>query len=157
MKKRKSIVRRAAAFLAVAAVILSVSATPSVSQLATRGVVTEAERDTPPRPATDDLLPSGKRSDGCTLIPDGDFRDCCVAHDREYFHGGSPKERRAADERLYMCIRKKEGIGHKFIAPFVWFGVRIGGVSFLPTPFRWGFGNKEKNIDKPTQPPVTNP
>lgn len=150
MKKRKSFVRRAAMSFTAAVVILSVSATPMVSQLATRGVVTEADRDGS-RSATDDVLPSGKRSDGCTLIPDGDFRDCCVAHDREYFYGGTVKERRAADERLYQCIRKKKGNGHKFIAPFIWFGVRVGGVSFFPTSFRWGFGKTKKKVDNPPQ------
>ena len=25
----------------------------------------------------------------------------------------------------------------------MYIGVRIGGVSFLPTPFRWGFGRKK--------------
>jgi hypothetical protein len=77
--------------------------------------------------------------DGCTLWPDGDYRACCEAHDRDYFRGGSGNERKASDRRLRDCVRAK---GHKYIAPVMYFGVRIGGVSWLPTPFRWGFGQK---------------
>jgi len=50
-------------------------------------------------------------------------------------------ERKASDKRLQDCVRAK---GHKYIAPLMYFGVRIGGVSWLPTPFRWGFGQKKK-------------
>ncbi len=92
----------------------------------------------------DSVLPDGTKSDGCTLITDGPYRACCVAHDREYFYGGSEKERRESDNRLYECIRKTHGTASKLKAVFIWLGVRIGGVSFLPTPFRWGFGNKKK-------------
>jgi hypothetical protein len=28
----------------------------------------------------------------------------------------------------------------------MWLGVRIGGVSWLPTPFRWGFGQKKSQV-----------
>lgn len=95
--------------------------------------------------AFDDRLPNGKKSDGCTLIPDGPYRPCCVEHDRAYFAGGSSKERRKADKRLYQCVRKTPGVANKLVAAFMWIGVRIGGVSFLPTPFRWGFGKRAEN------------
>ncbi|MGH9946269.1 MAG: hypothetical protein ACRD6X_03625 [Pyrinomonadaceae bacterium] len=91
-----------------------------------------------------DLLPDGTKSDGCTLIGGKEFRACCVAHDREYFLGGTLKERRAADKRLYECVRKTHSSASKFKAVFIWLGVRIGGMRFLPTPFRWGFGKKPK-------------
>lgn len=156
MKAKRSVICRTAISFTAIIAILSVTTLPSVGQLATREIALEAKLVNS-SPVIDDILPSGKKSDGCTLIPDGHIRDCCVAHDREYFFGGTEKERRAADERLYKCIRKKKGAQHKFLAPFIWLGVRIGGVSFLPTPFRWGFGKKEKTIDKPPQPPVTNP
>ncbi|MFL6468165.1 MAG: hypothetical protein ACJ72Z_09445 [Pyrinomonadaceae bacterium] len=101
--------------------------------------------------SSDDVLPSGQKSDGCTLIADGDIRDCCIAHDKEYFQGGTRLERRASDKRLYECVCKKGG-WDKFFAPFIWLGVRIGGLPFLPTKFRWGFGTKVKGYAK--QPPV---
>ena len=87
-----------------------------------------------------DELPIGFKTDGCSLFPDGNYRDCCVAHDIDYYKGG--KGRRASDKRLYRCVKKKKGWQNKFIAPMMFLGVRIGGISFLPTPFRWGFGKK---------------
>lgn len=85
-------------------------------------------------------LPADFKSDGCSMFPDGNYRECCEAHDKAYFFGGSLKERRTADKELYRCVRSK-GNG-KFLASMIYVGVRVGGVSFLPTPFRWGFGNK---------------
>lgn len=110
-------------------------------------------------------------SDGCSLFPDGNYRDCCVAHDRDYYKGGSCKERRASDDRLYQCVRKKGRWYNKFVAPIMWVGVRVLGTSFLPTPYRWGFGKKKKKkksdpsstetegpeTDQTAEPAVTKP
>jgi len=101
--------------------------------------------------SSDDILPSGQKSDGCTLIAEGKIHDCCVAHDKEYFRGGTRKERRSSDKRLYECVCKKGGRDRVF-APFIWLGVRIGGLPFLPTKFRWGFGTNVKGYAK--QPAV---
>ncbi|CAN5471341.1 hypothetical protein BH10ACI3_BH10ACI3_10620 [soil metagenome] len=90
------------------------------------------------------VVPATYVSDGCSMFPDGDYCECCVAHDKVYYFGGSKAERKAADDKLYECVLTK---GHKFIAPMMWLGVRVGGVGFLPTTFRWGFGlnaRKEK-------------
>lgn len=87
-----------------------------------------------------DVEPVKFKSDGCSLFPDGKYRDCCVAHDAAYFSGGSWTMRWRADKKLFKCVTAKKGIEHKFIAPLMWIGVRIGGVHFLPTSFRWGFG-----------------
>ncbi|MGI8670008.1 MAG: hypothetical protein ACR2J3_09225 [Aridibacter sp.] len=87
------------------------------------------------------------QSDGCTFFPDGNYRDCCVAHDKDYYKGGSWKERRASDKHLYSCVRNKKGWKNKFAAPVIWVGVRAFGASFLPTTFRWGFG-KEKKVKR---------
>lgn len=80
------------------------------------------------------------RSDGCSLFPDGKYLDCCVEHDRAYFSGGSWTMRWRADKKLFKCVAAKKGFEHKLIAPLMWAGVRVGGLHFLPTPFRWGFG-----------------
>lgn len=85
------------------------------------------------------------KSDGCSLFPDGGYQDCCVAHDKAYYFGGSWKERWRADKKLFKCVAGKRGFQHKFIAPVMWLGVRVGGVSWLPTRFRWGFGCKKKS------------
>lgn len=86
--------------------------------------------------------PADFKGDGCTLWPDGDYRSCCDAHDRDYYRGGTGAERKASDKRLRDCVRTK---GHKYISPVMYLGVRLGGVSWLPTPFRWGFGRKKKD------------
>lgn len=85
-------------------------------------------------------MPPDFKSDGCTFFPDCNYRECCVEHDKDYNFGGTGAERRAADKRLYRCVKAK----NKFAAPLMWLGVRIGGVGFLLTPFRWGFGVKKE-------------
>jgi hypothetical protein len=92
----------------------------------------------------DDLLPDGTKSDGCTLIGGDEFKTCCVAHDRDYYFGGTENERRDSDKRLFECIAKKKSFGAKLASPFIWLGVRIGGTPLFQTPFRWGFGKKSK-------------
>ena len=96
--------------------------------------------------------PSDFESDKCSLFPDCDYGDCCIEHDNTYYFGGTSKERRRADVKLYRCVKAKKGFHHKIIAPLMYVGVRIGGVSWLPTPFRWGFGKKKKpKITAPTE------
>ena len=85
------------------------------------------------------VMPADFKSDGCSLFPDGNYRDCCVEHDKLYYFGGTKEERRAADRQLCTCVRAK---GHRFLAPMMYLGVRIGGGAWLPTSFRWGFGKK---------------
>lgn len=87
-------------------------------------------------------MPADFKSDGCTWFPDRDYRDCCVEHDKAYYFGGTIKQRKAADDDLYRCVLDRVGPKRKFTAQFMWAGVRLFGISFLPTPFRWGFGNK---------------
>jgi hypothetical protein len=60
-----------------------------------------------------------------------------------------------ADVKLYRCVRAKKGFHHKIIAPIMFIGVRIGGVSWLPTPFRWGFGKKKIKKLKRQKPSQT--
>lgn len=88
------------------------------------------------------------KSDGCSLFPDGKYLDCCVAHDQTYLSGGSWTMRWRADKKLFKCVWAKKGFEHKLIAPVMWLGVRAGGVHFLPTPFRWGFGRTKKPKSK---------
>jgi hypothetical protein len=84
--------------------------------------------------------------DGCTLFPDGNYRECCYRHDVDYFRGGTEAERRESDKRLYRCVRSKKGWQNEVAAPLMLFGVRVFGVSFLPTPFRWGFGQQKRRV-----------
>lgn len=77
------------------------------------------------------------KSDGCSCFPDGDWVECCVLHDLVYWMGGTREERLNADATLRKCVADK---GHPVIAGLMYYGVRAGGVWWLPTPFRWGFG-----------------
>jgi len=97
-------------------------------------------------------MPPDFKSDNCTAFPDGNYADCCVEHDKDYYFGGSFEERRASDKRLRECVASKgKGWKRKLLANAMYIGVRFGGVHFLPTPFRWGFGNKwpRKEPEKP--------
>jgi len=88
-------------------------------------------------------------SDGCTSFPDGFWRSCCVAHDRDYWTGGTWRERRASDLRLMHCVDNKCYL-RGWWSPFAWafsrfmyLGVRVFGVSWLPLMHaRWGYGWK---------------
>lgn len=88
-------------------------------------------------------VPADFVSDGCTFFPDGAYLDCCVAHDRAYYAGGSWSARWRADKKLFQCVAGKKSWWNKPIAPVMWAGVRVFGVSFLPTSFRWGFGREK--------------
>jgi hypothetical protein len=88
--------------------------------------------------------PAEFKGDGCTLFPDGNYRECCYLHDLDYFKGGTAAERRQSDKRLYRCVRSKKGWQNEMAAPVMYLGVRLFGVQGLPTPFRWGFGQKKK-------------
>ena len=87
-------------------------------------------------------------SDGCTWFPDGNYYDCCEAHDREYFSGGSWKERWRSDKKLFQCVAAKPKFYNKLIAPIMWLGVRTFGGEWLNTKASWGFGKKKKSSDK---------
>ena len=83
-------------------------------------------------------------TDGCSLYPDRsaatgkDWCDCCVAHDRAYWRGGSEQERLKADEALRACVQDRTGDPEQ--AALMFRGVRIGGSAYWPTWFRWGYG-----------------
>jgi hypothetical protein len=77
--------------------------------------------------------------DGCSCVPD--INDtvfaCCDAHDEAYWRGGTKQQRKDADIAFRQCV---SAAGHSVVAGVYYYGVRMGGVPWLPTPFRWGFG-----------------
>jgi hypothetical protein len=81
--------------------------------------------------------PNECRVDGCTLAPEFDFPHCCDEHDTRYWAGGTADERKLADRDLRECIL---AAGHGVLSNVYYFGVRLGGTPYLPTPWRWGFG-----------------
>lgn len=82
-------------------------------------------------------------SDGCSVFPDGTreqrqlWLQCCTAHDKSYWRGGTAAERQQADEELRVCVA---GVGAPAIAALMLTGVRVGGSPYFPTRFRWGYG-----------------
>ena len=77
------------------------------------------------------------KSDGCTLAPDGWWRQACVDHDEVYYYGGSGADRKRADEKLYEDMRKLGA--PRAVAAAYYYGVRVGG-AVPKTPWRWGYG-----------------
>ena len=93
-------------------------------------------------PQTDSSKPDDVRiakSDGCSMFSDGDYGECCVAHDREYQLGGTSADRKAADEQLYRCVRAK---GHKYLSGVMWAGVRLLGFGY----FKWSRSRVPKEV-----------
>lgn len=64
------------------------------------------------------------------------WEGCCDIHDQPYASGGSAKARMIADIALLRCVALS---GHPYWAIAMFVAVRIGGVPWLPTPWRWGF------------------
>jgi hypothetical protein len=85
-------------------------------------------------------------SDGCSLFPNGDFKDrykwcdCCFSHDIAYWRGGTGEERKQADQELRQCVLERTG--NKALAKMMYDGVRAGGHPAFATRYRWGYGWK---------------
>ena len=83
-------------------------------------------------------------TDGCSLFPDraplgqADWCGCCVAHDLAYWRGGSAAERLESDRVFRECVRTASR--SPALAGAMYGAVRAGGVPWLPSPFRWGYG-----------------
>ena len=75
-------------------------------------------------------------TDGCSRWPDGSWQVCCIVHDIAYWCGGSQQDRQEADEWLKQCANDKS----KLMGSTMYPGIRVGGVPWLPTPWRWGYG-----------------
>ena len=80
-------------------------------------------------------------SDGCSSFPDSigpvDWQHCCIDHDIAYWMGGTYYEKLEADEALNQCVREAAGSALGLLMES---GVWVGGLSELPTSFRWGYG-----------------
>jgi len=66
------------------------------------------------------------------------WRECCEVHDLAYYYGGSKNEKKIADEKLNLCVSKV--VGNKFFGKTMKIAVEIGGGPYLPTSYRWGYG-----------------
>ncbi len=75
-------------------------------------------------------------TDGCSMFIDGDYRECCEAHDKAYWQWGRLYKKLVADALLYACIAEK---WHNIRENFMFPAVMIGGNPGFPTKFRWGY------------------
>lgn len=78
-------------------------------------------------------------TDGCTAYPDGKWLHCCLAHDMNYWLGGTISEKRASDDELKACVSKASS---SFNGTVVSSGVRFGGFANNIFPWAWGYGWK---------------
>ena len=62
--------------------------------------------------------------DGCTWVPNFNFRDVCDQHDLDYAAGGTAKDRHRADQALKQGIAQR---GHPILAMLYYSGVRLIG------------------------------
>ena len=76
------------------------------------------------------------QSSGCNLIPEGNWGECCVDHDKRYREGGWFLARLRADWELMLCMFQN---GNPFIAILAFIGERVLGMWY----FQWG---KERSI-----------
>lgn len=83
------------------------------------------------------LPPNAFTTDGCSLWPDGAYRECCVAHDMLYWCAGPSSLRKSADRSLRECVA---GHSTEFNAFLMYWGVRAGGGRLVPFSWRWGYG-----------------
>lgn len=83
------------------------------------------------------------KTDGCSLWIDGTlerpdlWRHCCVAHDLDYWQGGSEEQRKKSDERIQACVKEAQGAG---MANYMYKNVRWGGSPYWINYYRWGYG-----------------
>ena len=97
---------------------------------------------TPSHPGANQIKPF--TTDGCSLFPDGTFkdkaqwRDACIEHDIYYWQGGIKKDRKQADLQLRQSILEKTGDKH--LAKAVYDAVRVWGSPVFPSWYRWGYG-----------------
>jgi hypothetical protein len=82
-------------------------------------------------------------TDGCSLWIDGTleqpnlWRHCCVAHDLDYWKGGTEAQRKQSDARIQACVKEAQGSG---MANYIYTNVRWGGSPYWMSNYRWGYG-----------------
>lgn len=72
------------------------------------------------------------KADGCTCSPDFNFKEVCNVHDIDYNFGGTEKDRKRADIKLFKGILKKKNIViaviyYVAVRAFGWTGYKYNG------------------------------
>jgi hypothetical protein len=98
-------------------------------------------------------------SDGCSGSPDSilgtSYIHCCIAHDFEYWVGGTKTQKNQADENLKQCIQRTIP-SLKMVGSIYKLGVIIGGTPTFfgainsPFTWRWGYGWEEDHGYSPS-------
>lgn len=99
-------------------------------------------------------------SDGCSHASDlnnPEIRKCCVAHDEEYYYGGSYSDRDYADARFWRCL-----IDARMDLPLAWayheMVQNFGGPGWREPGVSWAFGGNYFRYSKhPAQPEEKKP
>jgi len=73
------------------------------------------------------------------------WRECCTIHDKAYYYGGSKAHKKRADIELNSCV--SQIVGQKYLGKAMEIAVKIGGGPYLPTSFRWGYGEDFRDKD----------
>lgn len=69
----------------------------------------------------------------------GNWTECCVLHDLDYWRGGTSADRELSDQRLRQCVIDK---GNFLTGHLMYWGVRFGHLSPIKFGFHWGWGTK---------------
>jgi len=69
------------------------------------------------------------------------WEDKCEKHDYAYWMGGTAMQRKRADIALAAGVAKA---GYPLVGALMYYAVRVGGVPWLPTSYRWGYGHGRK-------------
>jgi hypothetical protein len=86
---------------------------------------------------------SGGAPNRITLDKKYDWMKCCIAHDVEYWMGGTEQDKKKADDSLNACVGRNS---NALVGEFYEAGVSIGGSPELPTTWRWGYGWTKRNF-----------
>jgi len=82
------------------------------------------------------------KSDGASCFPDKigkvDIYLAALIHDISYWLGGTKEDRLIADYNLGINVIKCGG--SIVLSQTMFEGVRFGGTKYLPTPWKWGYG-----------------
>jgi len=65
------------------------------------------------------------KSSGCNVVPEGNWGECCIDHDKRYREGGWFLARLRADWELFKCVW---GNKNPFAAMLYFIGVRCFGM-----------------------------
>jgi hypothetical protein len=99
------------------------------------------------------------KTDYCTYFFNGTlsspelWKDCCIAHDLDYWVGGTEVDQQKSDKRLQQCIADK---GVPWVGVIVYRGVRLGHHSPIKNKFHWAWGwEKKKHFEALSKKNIT--